>query len=72
MRDRERGRVNSERRERERESSGRSARLGAAVVQSHCTPMPRCAPPSSLGEQPYFCEYTAGLLEVFFIDNERK
>lgn len=35
--------VNSERSEREK-TSGRSARLGAATAQSHCTPVPRCAP----------------------------
>lgn len=62
MRDRERERVNSERGEERGGNSGRSD-----VVQSHCTPMPRCAPLRELlGEQPYFCWYTAGLLGGIF------
>lgn len=52
MRDRERGRVNSERRGREREIEIDREREKVVDdlcevsrgTQSHCTPMPRCAP----------------------------
>ncbi|KAG7188592.1 hypothetical protein KM043_008222 [Ampulex compressa] len=45
----------------------------AATVQSHCTPMPRCAPcPRVLRKESYCRVQPVCWLGVFFIDNERK